>query len=111
MDGLLRHRDAPHSGLLVTGAGQGSERPAEREGGRSEAEEQAGLATPNPEPEPEPEPEPNSNPEPESSLSLSLTLTKGRPGSRGGSNGGASPLEVEIDGGAKGGGRPCCTVS
>ena len=65
----------------------------------------------NPEPEPEPEPEPNSNPEPESSLSLSLTLTKGRPGSRGGSNGGASPLEVEIDGGAKGGGRPCCTVS
>eukprot|EP00964_Phaeocystis_antarctica_P112320 scaffold76510_cov42-Phaeocystis_antarctica.AAC.1 len=61
MDGLLRHRDAPHSGLLVTGAGQGSERPAEREGGRSEAEEQAELATPNP----EPESEPNSNPEPE----------------------------------------------
>ena len=45
------------------------------------------------------------------SLRLSPTLTKGRPGSRGGSNGGASPLEVEIDGGAKGGGRPCCTVS
>ena len=45
------------------------------------------------------------------SLTLSLALIKGRPGSRGGSNGGASPLEVEIDGGAKGGGRPCCTVS
>jgi hypothetical protein len=45
------------------------------------------------------------------SPTLSLTLTKGRPGSRGSSNGGASPLEVEIDGGAKGGGRPCCTVS